>query len=76
MIESYYVRNYLGLASVGFVGFIAYLLEKRDAELMTIYRDQSALYKRELKPGEPPSWPQWPRWLAWASRSDNPRIVS
>ena len=25
--------------------------------LMADYRDKSALYGRELKPGEPPSWP-------------------
>lgn len=25
--------------------------------LMSDYRDKSALYGRELKPGEPPSWP-------------------
>lgn len=25
--------------------------------IMNEYRDKSALYGRELKPGEPPSWP-------------------
>ncbi|XP_025996049.1 NADH dehydrogenase [ubiquinone] 1 beta subcomplex subunit 1 [Solenopsis invicta] len=41
-----------------FAGFmIGYKLERMETERMTMFRDKSALYGRELKPGEPPSWP-------------------
>ncbi|XP_020298697.1 NADH dehydrogenase [ubiquinone] 1 beta subcomplex subunit 1 [Pseudomyrmex gracilis] len=41
-----------------FTGFmIGYKLEKAEALRLTKFRDKSALYGRELKPGEPPSWP-------------------
>ncbi|XP_077254542.1 NADH dehydrogenase [ubiquinone] 1 beta subcomplex subunit 1 [Temnothorax americanus] len=36
---------------------IGHKLEKLETERMTMFRDKSALYGRELKPGEPPSWP-------------------
>ncbi|KAG7211163.1 hypothetical protein KM043_010487 [Ampulex compressa] len=32
-------------------------LDNMEAERMTYFRDKSALYGRELAPGEPPSWP-------------------
>lgn len=76
MFKSFYVRHYVGMSGIMFCGLITYVLQKRDSELMTIYRDKSALFGKELRPGEPPSWPQWPRWLAWASRSDNPKLIS
>lgn len=41
-----------------FTGFlIGHKIDKLDNEKMTMFRDKSALYGRELKPGEPPSWP-------------------
>jgi len=36
---------------------IGHKLDKMESERMTTFRDKSALYGRELKPGEPPSWP-------------------
>jgi len=41
-----------------FAGFmIGHKIDKMETERMTMFRDKSALYGRELKPGEPPSWP-------------------
>ncbi|KYN34095.1 NADH dehydrogenase [ubiquinone] 1 beta subcomplex subunit 1 [Trachymyrmex septentrionalis] len=41
-----------------FAGFmIGHKIDKMETERMTTFRDKSALYGRELKPGEPPSWP-------------------
>lgn len=40
----------IGMAIGGYLDYQANLS-------MTKYRDKSALYGRELKPGEPPSWP-------------------
>lgn len=36
---------------------IGYKLDLMETERMTMFRDKSALYGRELKPGEPPTWP-------------------
>ncbi|KAG5315634.1 NDUB1 dehydrogenase, partial [Pseudoatta argentina] len=41
-----------------FAGFmIGHKLDKLESERMTTFRDKSALYGRELKPDESPSWP-------------------
>ncbi|XP_076225578.1 NADH dehydrogenase [ubiquinone] 1 beta subcomplex subunit 1 [Nomia melanderi] len=37
-----------------YVGF--YLLRREDAKKLSRFRDKSALFGRELAPGEPPSW--------------------
>ncbi|XP_043586615.1 uncharacterized protein LOC122569521 [Bombus pyrosoma] len=48
------------IATVAFV-CVAYtarqLYDYGSGLIMIDYRDKSALYGRELKPGEPPSWP-------------------
>lgn len=36
---------------------IGHKLDLMETERMTMFRDKSALFGRELKPGEPPSWP-------------------
>ncbi|KAL0118330.1 hypothetical protein PUN28_009165 [Cardiocondyla obscurior] len=41
-----------------FTGFmIGRKLDSLETERLSGFRDKSALYGRELKPGEPPSWP-------------------
>lgn len=41
-----------------FVGFtIGQIIDRSDTSSMTFYRDRSALYGRNLKEGEAPSWP-------------------
>lgn len=41
-----------------FLGFyLGHLLDKAETERMTLFRDKSALYGRELAEGEKPSWP-------------------
>ncbi|XP_017794263.1 PREDICTED: NADH dehydrogenase [ubiquinone] 1 beta subcomplex subunit 1 [Habropoda laboriosa] len=37
--------------------YIGKQLDKKITLRMTRFRDKSALYGRELQPGEPPSWP-------------------
>jgi len=45
------------LALIPFAGFlIGHIFDKIQEKRMTTFRDKSALYGRELKPGEPPSW--------------------
>ncbi|XP_011259836.1 NADH dehydrogenase [ubiquinone] 1 beta subcomplex subunit 1 [Camponotus floridanus] len=40
-----------------FAGFmIGHKLDHMESERFSMFRDKSALYGRELKPGEPPSW--------------------
>ncbi|KAH0946486.1 hypothetical protein HN011_011747 [Eciton burchellii] len=40
------------------MGFcLGHKIDLMETERMTLFRDKSALYGRELKPGEPPSWP-------------------
>lgn len=48
------------LSVAGFIGVYIlsrYLYNYVSDLTMSSYRDKSALYGRELKPGEPPSWP-------------------
>lgn len=41
-----------------YIGYgIGTFLENHENERMARFRDKSALYGREKKPGEPPSWP-------------------
>lgn len=41
-----------------FVGFaIGQVVDRSDTNSMSFYRDRSALYGRNLKEGEAPSWP-------------------
>ncbi|XP_037541500.1 NADH dehydrogenase [ubiquinone] 1 beta subcomplex subunit 1-like isoform X2 [Nematolebias whitei] len=42
------------LVPMGFV--IGWYLDNREDENMTIFRNKSTLYKRELKPGETETW--------------------
>ncbi|KAG8224234.1 hypothetical protein J437_LFUL002690 [Ladona fulva] len=45
-------------AALPFTGyFIGKYLDNLETERMTLFRDKSALYGRELQPGEKPSWP-------------------
>ncbi|EFN83820.1 NADH dehydrogenase [ubiquinone] 1 beta subcomplex subunit 1, partial [Harpegnathos saltator] len=37
--------------------FLGYKFDRLETERMTMFRDKSALYGREMKPGESPSWP-------------------
>jgi len=40
------------------MGFcLGHKIDLMETERMSLFRDKSALYGRELKPGEPPSWP-------------------
>lgn len=48
------------IATIGFVCVIytgRQLYNYGSGIMMSDFRDKSALYGRELKPGEPPSWP-------------------
>lgn len=36
---------------------IGWFLDKKETERLSLFRDKSALYGRELKEGEQPSWP-------------------
>lgn len=41
-----------------FIGFgLGWFLDHQETLRMTIYRDRSSLYGRQLKSGEEPSWP-------------------
>lgn len=43
---------------VPFAGFLfGWYLDIRETERYSLFRDKSALYGRELKEGEKPSWP-------------------
>lgn len=43
---------------VPFSGFlIGWYLDTKETERLSLFRDKSALYGRELKEGEKPSWP-------------------
>lgn len=50
-------RQYLwaGLPLIGYG--IGWFLDRKETERMVMYRDRSALYGRQLKDGEKPSWP-------------------
>lgn len=50
-------RQYIwfGLPLVGFS--IGWFLDRKETERMVMFRDRSALYGRQLKDGEQPSWP-------------------
>ncbi|XP_032677280.1 NADH dehydrogenase [ubiquinone] 1 beta subcomplex subunit 1 [Odontomachus brunneus] len=37
--------------------YVGHKIDLMETERMSMFRDKSALYGRELKPGEPPSWP-------------------
>ncbi|ERL95042.1 hypothetical protein D910_12312 [Dendroctonus ponderosae] len=37
--------------------YLGHLLDVKETERMTLFRDKSALYGRELQPGEAPTWP-------------------
>ncbi|XP_043461181.1 uncharacterized protein LOC122497880 [Leptopilina heterotoma] len=50
----FYTITFGGFASALAVGTI---LDRKEAERMTRFRDKSALFGRKLAPGEPPSWP-------------------
>lgn len=45
----------LGTLAVG--AAIGCYYDRHDTQRMIMFRDKSALYGRELKEGEPPSWP-------------------
>jgi NADH dehydrogenase (ubiquinone) 1 beta subcomplex subunit 1 len=50
-------RQYV-YALVPMSGFmLGWWLDRKETERMTRFRDKSALFGRELKPGEKPSWP-------------------
>ncbi|KDR07695.1 hypothetical protein L798_02749 [Zootermopsis nevadensis] len=50
-------RQYLYFA-VPMTGFmLGWWLDRMETERMTLFRDKSALFGRELKPGDKPSWP-------------------
>lgn len=50
-------RQYLWMA-VPMLGFtFGWYLDRTETERMTRFRDKSALYGRQLKEGEEPSWP-------------------
>jgi NADH dehydrogenase (ubiquinone) 1 beta subcomplex subunit 1 len=46
---------YFAIPLTGFM--IGWWLDRKETERMTMFRDKSALFGRELKPGEKPSWP-------------------
>lgn len=37
--------------------YIGWFFDRKETERMVRFRDKSALYGRELKPGEKPTWP-------------------
>jgi NADH dehydrogenase (ubiquinone) 1 beta subcomplex subunit 1 len=50
-------RQYV-YAAVPMSGFmLGWWLDRKETERMIRFRDKSALFGRELKPGEKPSWP-------------------
>ncbi|GFG33033.1 hypothetical protein Cfor_10750 [Coptotermes formosanus] len=50
-------RQYV-LAAIPVSGFmLGWWLDRKETERMVRFRDKSALFGRELKPGEKPSWP-------------------
>lgn len=51
-------RAYLNLFVCMTAGYsLGWVVNRLETERLTSYRDKSALFGRELKPGEPPSWP-------------------
>ncbi|XP_076622497.1 NADH dehydrogenase [ubiquinone] 1 beta subcomplex subunit 1 [Colletes latitarsis] len=42
---------------VGSATAFGWWMDRLESERLTLYRDKSALFGRELKPGEAPSWP-------------------
>ncbi|XP_076649129.1 NADH dehydrogenase [ubiquinone] 1 beta subcomplex subunit 1 [Halictus rubicundus] len=53
-----YIKQYITLfIGVGVAGTIGWCIDRSESLRMTRFRDKSALFGRELKPGEPPSWP-------------------
>lgn len=46
---------WVALPLTGFL--IGCYLDRKETERMTLFRDKSALYGRQLKAGEQPSWP-------------------
>jgi NADH dehydrogenase (ubiquinone) 1 beta subcomplex subunit 1 len=50
-------RQYV-FAAIPMGGFmLGWWLDRKETERMVRFRDKSALFGRELKPGEKPSWP-------------------
>lgn len=50
-------RQYV-FAAIPLSGFMfGWWLDRKETERMVRFRDKSALFGRELKPGERPSWP-------------------
>lgn len=44
--------------TIPFIGFgFGWWIDNQETERMTLFRDKSALYKRDRQPGEAPSWP-------------------
>lgn len=57
------LKGYARPASILAVGFaFGTYWDRHDCSRMIIFRDKSALYGRELKPNEPPSWPSRDQW--------------
>lgn len=52
--EHFRLVPFIGLVSLFSLGCY---LDRDEVEAMTLFRDKSALYGRERKPNEPPSWP-------------------
>ncbi|XP_076287005.1 NADH dehydrogenase [ubiquinone] 1 beta subcomplex subunit 1 [Lasioglossum baleicum] len=53
-----YIKVYIMLfAGAGVFGTVGWYIDRSESLRMTRFRDKSALFGRELKPGEPPSWP-------------------
>ncbi|XP_076546235.1 NADH dehydrogenase [ubiquinone] 1 beta subcomplex subunit 1 [Osmia lignaria lignaria] len=51
-------KAYLNLVACMVAGYsLGWVVNRLETERLTSYRDKSALFGRELKPGEPPSWP-------------------
>lgn len=53
-LEKGYGHIFLGAAVAVTLGCI---VDRSEVHRMIIFRDKSALFGRELKEGEPPSWP-------------------
>ncbi|XP_053971374.1 NADH dehydrogenase [ubiquinone] 1 beta subcomplex subunit 1 [Hylaeus volcanicus] len=45
------------LAGIAVAGTLGFYYNRMESERLSCYRDKSALFGRELKPGEAPSWP-------------------
>ncbi|XP_076386033.1 NADH dehydrogenase [ubiquinone] 1 beta subcomplex subunit 1 [Megachile rotundata] len=53
LVKTY--AQFIGALVVGYS--VGWYFDRMETLRLTGYRDKSALFGRQLKPGEPPSWP-------------------